>query len=73
MNENKETYECSISECKKRKKEAKNMSLKELELYNTKCGACGNWIFKDNKDVNDTYNEVSVQWAEKFMKNMMNK
>jgi hypothetical protein len=40
---------CSVSECKKRLAEVKNMSFAELEKYNTKCQNCGDWIFKEQE------------------------
>lgn len=62
---------CSVKECKARKKEVDNMSLKELTHYNTKCCNCGEWIFKgegeENKIASETYMKVSVMWAEKMM------
>jgi PHP family Zn ribbon phosphoesterase len=62
-----EALKCSDAECKKRAQEAKNMSLSELEKYNTKCATCGDWIFKEKELANKTYNAVSVRWAEEFM------
>jgi len=58
---------CSDAECKKRAADVKNMSLSELEKYNTKCANCGDWIFKEQEVANKTYNAVSVKWAEEFM------
>ena len=58
---------CSDSECKKRLAQVKNMSYSELEKYNTKCGNCGDWIFKEQEFANKTYNAVSVKWAQEFM------
>jgi len=63
--------DCSIKDCKSIKKQVKNMSLKELTYYNTKCCNCGDWVFKgdtkEGKVATDTYNEVSNKWAQKFM------
>jgi len=43
------------------------MSFSELEKYNSQCGSCGDWIFKEQEIANKTYNAVSVKWAEEFM------
>lgn len=59
---------CSNAECKKRLADVKNMSFAELEKYNTKCGNCGDWIFKEQEIANKTYNAVSNKWAEEFTK-----
>lgn len=59
---------CSESECKKRLADVKEMSFSDLEKYNTKCGNCGDWIFKEQEMANKTYNAVSNKWAEEFMK-----
>ena len=58
---------CTDSECKKRLIKVKSMSFSELEKHNTKCGSCGDWIFKEQDVANKTYNAVSVKWAEEFM------
>ncbi len=58
---------CTDAECKKRFSRVNNMSFNELEKYNTKCSNCGDWIFKEQKMANKTYNAVSVKWAEEFM------
>lgn len=58
---------CTDSECKKRLTDVKNMSFSELEKYNSQCGSCGDWIFKEQEIANKTYNAVSVKWAEEFM------
>lgn len=58
---------CTESECKKRLSEVKDMSFEELEKYTTKCGNCGDWIFKEQEVANKTYNEVASKWAEEFM------
>jgi len=60
---------CSDSECRKRLTDVKTMSFEELEKYNTKCGNCGDWLFKQQEVANKTYNAVSNKWAEEFMKN----
>lgn len=62
---------CSVAECKKRLADVKNMSYSELEKYNIQCQNCGDWIFKEQEVANKMYNEVSVKWAEEFMKNML--
>ena len=64
---------CTDSECKKRLVEVKNMSFSDLEKYNSKCGSCGDWIFKEQDVANKTYNAVSVKWAEEFMNQQLKK
>jgi len=59
---------CSDKKKKKRLADVKNMSFEELEKYNTKCGKCGDWIFKEQDFANKTYNAVSNKWAEEFTK-----
>ena len=59
---------CTDTECKKILKKTKYMSFAELEKFNTKCATCGDWIFKEQKIANETYNAVSTKWAEEFMK-----
>ena len=68
-----ETIKCSISECKKRFADVDKMSFSELEKFAARCGSCGNWILKETKVANDTYNKVSNKWAEEFMNQMMKK
>ena len=58
---------CSHIKCRKRLADVKSMSFEELEKYNTKCGNCGDWIFKEQEIANRTYNAVSNRWAEEFM------
>lgn len=57
---------CSIAECKARLKEIDGMDLAQLEKYATKCSTCGNWIHKDNAVAQETYQKVSLKWAEAF-------
>lgn len=64
----KDELKCSIAECKARLHEADSMSLEELEKYTTKCSTCGNWFLKDNQVANETYQKVSLKWAETFNK-----
>lgn len=64
---------CSASECKKRLEEVKDMPFEELEKYNTKCASCGEWIIKDEKFANQTYDAISNRWAEQFMNNLIHK
>ena len=64
---------CTDSECRKRLVEVKSMSFSDLEKYNTKCGNCGDWIFKEQDVANKTYNAVSVKWAEEFMNQQLKK
>lgn len=60
------TLKCSIAECRARFKEIDGMGLSELETYATKCSTCGNWILKDEKVAQETYQKVSIKWAEAF-------
>lgn len=60
------TLKCSIAECRARFKEIDSMGLSELETYATKCSTCGNWILKDEKVAQETYQKVSIKWAEAF-------
>ena len=60
-------------ECKKRLAKVKHMSFNNLDKYNTKCGNCGDWIFKEQEVANKTYNAVSVKWAEEFMNQQLKK
>ena len=64
---------CTDSECKKRLVEVKSMNFSDLEKYNSKCGSCGDWIFKEQDVANKTYNAVSVKWAEEFMNQQLKK
>ena len=64
---------CTDSECKKRLAKVKSMSFNDLDKYNTKCGNCGDWIFKEQEMANKTYNAVSVKWAEEFMNKQLKK
>lgn len=59
---------CTIAECKARLKEVDTMDLASLETYATKCSTCGNWFLKDNTVAQETYNKVSLKWAEAFNK-----
>ena len=68
-----ESIKCSISECKQRMADVKNMSFAELEKYNVKCGHCGNWIIKETEVANKTYHAVSNRWAVEFMKKLLKK
>ena len=62
---------CTNAECKRILKQTVNMSFDELEKYNTKCANCGDWIFKEQKIANETYNAISNKWAEEFMNKML--
>lgn len=62
---------CSESDCKKRLADVKNMSFEDLEKYCIRCGTCGDWILKNNKVANKTYEAVSNRWAEEFMNSTM--
>lgn len=57
---------CSLSECKARLKEIDSMNLDTLEHYATRCSTCGNWILKDDNVAQETYQKVSLRWAEAF-------
>ena len=59
---------CSISECKSRHKEVDAMSFADLEKYASRCSTCGNWILKDNVVAQETYQKISLKWAEEFNK-----
>lgn len=59
---------CSVAECKVRFKEVDSMGLSQLEAYATKCATCGNWFLKDHKVAQETYQKVSLTWAEAFNK-----
>ncbi len=61
---------CSIGECKKRLVQVDSMSLEELEHYAARCSTCGNWILKDNAVAQETYQKVSLAWAEAYNKAM---
>lgn len=62
---------CSVSECKSRHKEIDAMNFADLERYATKCSTCGNWVLKDNLTAQETYQKVSLKWAEEFNKKIM--
>ena len=62
---------CSLSECKARLKEIDSMDLTQLEMYASKCSTCGNWILKDDHTANETYQKVSLKWAEEFNNEIM--
>lgn len=64
---------CTLAECKARLNEIDFMNLSELEKYATKCSTCGNWILKDDKTANETYNKVSIKWAEEYNRAQLNK
>ena len=64
----KDELKCSTTECKARLQEVDSMSLAELEKYSTQCSTCGNWFLKDDKVANETYQQVSLKWAEAFNK-----
>jgi len=68
-----EGLKCTIAECKSRLREIDTMGLAELEKFSTKCSTCGNWVLKDNKVAQETYNKVSLKWAEAFNKANMKK
>jgi len=59
---------CTLAECKARLKEIDYMNLDELEHYATRCATCGNWILKDDSVAQETYQKVSLKWAEEFNK-----
>ena len=59
---------CSLSECKSRHKEVDVMSFEDLAKYASKCSTCGNWFLKDNIIAQETYQKVSLKWAEEFNK-----
>lgn len=59
---------CTIAQCKARLVEINTMGLGDLEKYANTCSTCGNWILKDNKIAQETYQKVSLKWAEEFNK-----
>lgn len=59
---------CSLSECRTRQKEVDAMSFEDLEKYASECSTCGNWVLKDNIIAQETYQKVSLKWAEEFNK-----
>ncbi len=66
MSENE--LKCSLSECRARQKEVDTMSFDDLQNYADKCSTCGNWVLKDNIIAQETYQKVSLKWAEEFNK-----
>ena len=67
---NNDNLKCSVEECKQRMKQVDTMSFKELTEYTNKCALCGNWVLKDNKVAQETYQKISLKWAETFNKNL---
>ncbi|WP_458699830.1 hypothetical protein ACKGJI_08365 [Sulfurospirillum sp. 1307] len=61
---------CSKSECKRMLVKSKKMDFKELEKFAIKCSNCGDWIFKEEKFANITYNEIASRYAQEFMRKM---
>jgi len=65
-----ENLKCSVKDCKRKKESFKNLNTKELEKIMENCQTCGNWILKDTKEANETYNFLCGIWSEK--KNLKN-
>jgi len=65
----KEKLKCQINKCKKIIKKVNQMSYYELEKQNIKCSNCGNWILKESKLANITYENISNKYAVEFNKN----
>lgn len=59
-----EELKCTSTECKQRLIQAETMSIRELEEYATRCASCGNWILKDNAIAQQTYQRISIRYAE---------
>lgn len=61
---------CSLSECKAKYNEIDKMSFAELAHYADRCSTCGNWFLKDSNVAQETYQKVSLKWAEEFNNNL---
>ena len=62
-----EILKCSLTDCKRIRIKAEQMTLKELDIQNRICEKCGNSLLKETDIANETYKKVSNLYAQKYM------